>query len=99
MTEPTLPMAVAVVLLAVRCLSHLLSEQLARVQVKETLSGKRSMLESPFADARILVVDDEETNVRSLTRILRAPRATATCSGRRTRERIEPTSVGSRTPT
>lgn len=41
MTEPTLPMAVAVVLLAVRCLSHLLSEQLARVQVKETLSGKR----------------------------------------------------------
>jgi putative two-component system response regulator len=30
------------------------------------------MLESPFADARILVVDDEESNVRSLTRILRA---------------------------
>jgi putative two-component system response regulator len=30
------------------------------------------MLESPFADARILVVDDEEPNVHSLTRILRA---------------------------
>ena len=30
------------------------------------------MLESPFADARILVVDDEESNVHSLTRILRA---------------------------
>ena len=41
MTEPTLAMAVAVVLLAVPCLSHLLSEQLARVQVKETLGGKR----------------------------------------------------------
>jgi hypothetical protein len=53
MTEPTLPMAVAVVVLAVPCLSHLftsrefgpdrflLPEQLARVQVKETLSGKR----------------------------------------------------------
>ena len=34
--------------------------------------GRDSMLESPFADARILVVDDEETNVHSLTRILRA---------------------------
>jgi hypothetical protein len=41
MTEPTLPMAVAVVFLAAPCLSHLLPEQLARVQVKETLSGKR----------------------------------------------------------
>ncbi len=41
MTEPTLPMAVAVALLAVRCFSHPLSEQLAQVQVKETLSGKR----------------------------------------------------------
>lgn len=30
------------------------------------------MPESPFADARILVVDDEEVNVRALTRILRA---------------------------
>ena len=30
------------------------------------------MPESPFADAQILVVDDEEVNVRALTRILRA---------------------------
>jgi hypothetical protein len=41
MTEPTLPMAVAVVLLAVSCLSHVLPEQPVRVQVKETLRGKR----------------------------------------------------------
>lgn len=34
--------------------------------------GRDSMLKSPFADARILVVDDEESNVHSLTRILRA---------------------------
>jgi putative two-component system response regulator len=30
------------------------------------------MAESPFAEARILIVDDEETNVRALARILRA---------------------------
>ena len=56
MTETTLPMAVAVLLLAVlclSCLSHLFPswnfgpdrwsfpEQLARVKVKEALSGKR----------------------------------------------------------
>ena len=41
MTETALPMALAVLLLAVLCLSRL-PEPLAPVKVKEALSGKRS---------------------------------------------------------
>jgi hypothetical protein len=40
MTETTLPMALAVLLLAVLCLSRL-PEQLAPVKVKDALGGKR----------------------------------------------------------
>jgi hypothetical protein len=40
MTESTLPMAVAVLLLAILGLRRL-PEQPARVKIKETLSGKR----------------------------------------------------------